>query len=143
MIEARRRTLLATLLATGLVAVWPAAFPLAQERKLSAAEIEDKLIGNTVQGLWQGRPYLQFFDGSGNTFYQEEGRAASLGKWWVDAEDNTYCSSREGSRSACYEVHDGGRGAIFWVVPNSSKKFPATVLQGNQLPTVTQDDPVF
>lgn len=143
MIKARRDIFLAALLATGLAAVWPAAFPLAQERKLSAAEIKDKLIGNTVQGLWQGRPYLQFFDGSGNTFYSEEGRSASLGKWWVDAEDDTYCSSREGGRSVCYEVHDGGRGAIFWVVPNSSKKTPATVLQGNQLPTGGQDDPVF
>ncbi len=65
--KAKRHTLLATLLATGLVVVWPATFSLAQERKLSAAEIEDKLIGNTIQGLWHGQPYMQFFDGSGNT----------------------------------------------------------------------------
>lgn len=143
MIRARREILLAALLASGLAALWPPAFPLAQERKLSAAEIKDALIGNTVQGLWQGRSYLQFFDGSGNTFYSEEGRSASLGKWWVDDEDDTYCSTREGGRSVCYEVHDGGRGAIFWVVPHSSKKFPATVLQGNHLPAAGQADPLF
>jgi len=144
MIKAKRHTLLATLLATGLVAVWPIAFSLAQERKLSAAEIEDKLIGNTIQGLWQDRHYLQFFDGSGNTIYREDGYGTSMGRWWVDAEEDTYCSSRQGGRSsACFEVLDGGPNTIIWVLLNSGKKFPATVLKGDHLSTVLQADPVF
>jgi hypothetical protein len=141
--KAKRHTLLATLLATGLVAVWPAAFSLAQERRLSAAEIKDKLIGNTIQGLWAGRPYRQFFDGSGRTIYVEDGRQPSMGRWKADAEKDYYCSSWQSSRSACYEVLDGGPDAIIWVLPGSGKKFPATVLQGDQLSTVVQADPVF
>jgi hypothetical protein len=130
--KAKRHTLLATLLATGLVAVWPAAFSLAQERKLNAAEIEDKLIGNTIQGLWDGQPYRQFFDASGNTVYVEDGRLPSMGRWKADAEKDVYCSWWEG-RSACYEVLDGGPDAIIWVLPGSDIEFPATVLQGDQL----------
>ena len=143
MIEAKRHTLWATLLATGLVAVCPTVSSLAQERKLSAAGIEDKLIGNTIQGLWQGRPYLQFFDGSGNTIYVEDGYGSSMGRWWVDAEEDTFCSSWQRGRSACYEVLDGGPDAIVWVLLGSGKQFPATVLHGDQLSTVLQADPVF
>ena len=130
--KAKRHILSATLLATGLVAVWPAAFSLAQERKLNAAEIEDKLIGNTIQGLWDGQPYRQFFDASGNTVYVEDGRLPSMGRWKADAEKDVYCSWWEG-RSACYEVLDGGPDAIIWVLPGSDIEFPATVLQGDQL----------
>ena len=130
--KAKRHTLLATLLATGLVAVWPAAYSLAQERKLSAAEIKDKLIGNTIQGLWYGTPYKQFFDGSGNSIYMEDGRQPSMGGWWIDDEKDAYCSSFV-RNSACYEVLDGGPDAIIWVLPGSGKKFPAKVLQGDQL----------
>lgn len=143
MIKAKRHTLLATLLATGLVAVWPTAFSVAQERKLSAAEIEDKLIGNTIQGLWHDRPYRQFFDGSGNTLYAEDGSQPSMGKWWVDEEKDVYCSSRQGGRSACYEVLDGGPDAIIWALPSSGRKFPAKVLEGDQLSTAVQKDPIF
>jgi hypothetical protein len=140
MTRAIRRAVLAFALAIGL---WPA-MPLgAQERKLSAAEIEDKLIGNTIQGLWDGQPYRQFFDGSGRTIFVEDGRQPSMGRWKADAEKDQYCSSWQSSRSACYEVLDGGPNAIIWALPGSGKKFPATVLQGDQLSTVVQADPVF
>ncbi len=131
--KAKRHTLLATLLATGLVAVWPAAFSLAQERRLNAAEIEDKLIGNTVQGLWYGTSYKQFFDGSGNTMYVEEDRQPDMGKWYVDDEKDAYCANWERNRPACYEVIDDGPDALIWVLPGSGKRFPAKVLQGDQL----------
>jgi len=91
--KAKQHTLLATLPATGLVAVWPAAISLAQERRLNAAEIEDKLIGNTIQGLWDGQPYKQFFDASGNTIYVEDGRQPSMGRWWADAEKDAYINA--------------------------------------------------
>ncbi len=141
--KAKRHTLLATLLATGLVVVWPATFSLAQERRLSAAEIKDKLIGNTIQGLWRGQPYMQFFDASGNTIYVEDGRQHRMGGWWADDEKDTYCANWERNRPACYEVLDGGPDAFIWVMPGSGKKFPAKVLQGDQLPTGGRDDPIY
>ena len=143
MIKARRYTLLAALLAMALTADWPFSISVAQERKLSAAEIEDRLVGNTIQGLWYDQPYLQFFDGSGNTLYAEDGSQPTIGKWWVDEEKDEYCSSRQGGRSACYEVLDGGPDAIIWALPSSGKKFPAKVLQGDQIPTKVQKEPIF
>ena len=143
MITAKWHTLLAALLAMGLAAVCPTPFSIAQERKLSAAEIEDKLIGNTIQGIWYDQPYRQFFDGSGNTLYAEEDRQPSMGKWWVDEEKDEYCSSREGSRQVCLEVLDGGPDAIIWALPSSGRKFPAKVLQGDQISTKIQKDPIF
>jgi hypothetical protein len=64
------------------------------------------------------------------------GRAAlqaSLGGWWADAEKDAYCANWERNRPACYEVLDGGPDAIIWILPGSGEKFPAKVLQGDQL----------
>ena len=57
MTDATRRAVLAFALAVGL---WPALLLGAEERRLNAAEIEDRLIGNTVEGIWDGQPYKQF-----------------------------------------------------------------------------------
>ena len=143
MIKANRHALSATLLAIGLFAAWPAADSPAQERKLSASEIEAKLIGNTIQGVWYDEPYRQFFDGSGNTLYAEEGRSPALGQWWVDEEKGLYCSTRQGGRQACYEVLDGGPNTIIWAEPGSGRQFPAEVLEGDQLSKEVQRDPIF
>ena len=143
MIKAKWHTILASLLAMVLIADWHSSIAVAQERKLSAAEIEDKLVGNTIQGLWYDQPYLQFFDGSGNTLYAEDGSQPTMGKWWVDEEKDEYCSSRQGARSACYEVLDGGPDAIIWALPSSGRKFPAKVLHGDQISTKVQKDPIF
>ena len=61
--RATRRDAMAIRTAAGLsLAAWPAAPAGAGERKLSAAEIEEALTGNTVEGLWAGRPYKSYFD---------------------------------------------------------------------------------
>ncbi|MDX1575385.1 MAG: hypothetical protein R3285_04275 [Kiloniellales bacterium] len=129
-----RRIVLTALLASGLL--WSAAPPAplgAQDRKLSAAEIEQRLVGNTIEGLWDGRPYKQFFDASGNTLYVEDGRQPSMGRWKADTEKDAYCSWWEVSGWSCYEVLDGGPDTIIWVSPGSGKEFPAKVLPGDQL----------
>jgi hypothetical protein len=129
-----RRTALAAMFASGLL--WPALPPAslgAEERKLSAAEIEETLIGNTVEGLWDGSSYKQFFDASGNTIYVEDGRQPNFGRWKADAEKDAYCSWWEVSGWACYEVLDGGPDTIIWVSPGSGDHYPAKVLAGDQL----------
>ena len=128
-----RRNALSVLLAAALLALVPALPAAAEARKLSAAEIEDKLVGNTVEGLWAGRPYKQFFDGSGNTLYVEDGRQPSMGRWKADAEKNAYCSWWEVGGWSCYEVLDGGPDTIIWVSPGSGEEYPAKVLPGDQL----------
>ncbi len=129
-----RRTVLLALLAGCLV--FPALLPSplgAQDRKLSAAEINQKLIGNTVQGEWDGSPYKQFFDASGNTIYVEDGRMPAFGRWKADPEKDAFCSWWENSGESCYEVREVGPDTILWVSPGTGKEFPAKVLQGDQL----------
>jgi len=126
-----RRTVLTVLLATGLL--WPALLLGAEARKLGADEIEEVLAGNTVEGLWAGRPYKSYFDPSGTTIYAEDGRQPSMGRWKADAEKDAYCSWWEMSGWACYEVLDGGLDTIIWVSPGSGDKYPAKVLPGDQL----------
>ena len=133
MTSLRRRTALSVLLAAALLAVVPALPAGAEPRKLSAAEIEDRLIGNTVEGEWDGSPYKQFFDASGNTIYVEAGRMSTFGRWKADPEKDAFCSWWENSGEACYEVLDGGPDAIIWVLPSSGHQFPAKVLPGDQL----------
>ena len=105
----------------------------AEDRKLTAAEIEQTLSGNTIEGLWAGRAYKQYFSETGNTLYAEEGRQPSKGRWKADPEKQAYCSWWEMSGWSCYEVLDGGPDAIIWVSPGSGDRYPATVLPGRQL----------
>ena len=128
-----RRNALSALLAAALLALVPALPAAAEARKLSAVEIEDRLVGNTVEGLWAGRPYKQFFDGSGNTLYVEDGRQPSMGRWKADTEKDAYCSWWEVGGWSCYEVLDGGPDTIIWVSPSSGEEYPAKVLPGDQL----------
>ncbi len=60
--RATRRDVLAFALGAGL---WPAMPVGAEERKLSAAKIEEVLTGNTIEGDWAGRPSKQYFDAFG------------------------------------------------------------------------------
>ena len=132
--RATRRDAMAILTAAGLsLAAWPAAPAGAGERKLSAAEIEEALTGNTIEGDWAGRPYKSYFDPSGSTIYAEDGRQPSMGRWKADAVKGAYCSWWEVSGWACYEVLDGGPDRIIWVSPGSGKHYPAKVLTGKQL----------
>lgn len=132
-----RRAALSAVFAAALVAALLALGPntpaSAEERKLSAVEIEDMLIGNTIEGLWAGHPYKQFFDASGNTLYVEDGRQPSMGRWKADKEKDAFCSWWEVGGWSCYEVLDGGPNTILWVAPGSGEKYPAKVLPGDQL----------
>ncbi len=129
-----RRAALAMLVVVALApAIRPAAPAAADERRLSAAEIEEALTGNTIEGTWAGRPYKQYFSASGSTVYAEAGRPPSTGRWKADAAKNAYCSWWEVSGWACYEVLDGGPDTIIWVSPGSGDRYPAKVLPGKQL----------
>lgn len=128
-----QRKALSVLLAAALLAVVPAPPAEAEARKLSAVEIENKLIGNTVEGQWDGISYKQFFDASGNTIHVEDGRMPTFGRWKADPEKDTFCSWWENSGESCYEVLEVGPDTIIWVAPGTENEFPAKVLPGDQL----------
>jgi hypothetical protein len=127
-----RRAVLMLLLAAGLGLIAPPAVQ-ADARRLTAAEIEQALSGNTIEGQWAGRSYKQYFAADGSTVYAEAGRPPSTGRWKADAGQDAYCSWWEMSGWACYRVLDGGPDTIIWVAPGSGERYPATVLPGKQL----------
>ena len=116
-----------------IVALALAAPGHAEDRKLTAAEIEGTLAGNTVDGSWRGTPYRQFFAGSGTTTYVAKDSPPSVGRWKTDPAKDRYCSWWQGSGWDCYDIHSDAPGRIIWVVPDNGYRSPATVLEGNRL----------
>ena len=125
-----KRVLMALILA-GLTL--PATLTEAEERRLSAAEIEAALSGNTVDGNWKGTPFRQYFGTDGATLYIAEGAEPSPGKWKADAQTDQYCSWWEGSGWDCYDIHSDGPESIIWVVPSDGYRSPSRVLKGRKL----------
>ncbi len=122
---------LAAVLATLFLAVAPAAAQ-AEPVRLSGAEIALPLTGNTVDGLWGSTPYRSYFDASGVTLYQPEGRPTERGKWRADEAQDLYCSHWERSGWSCYEIYRDGE-TIIWALPNGGARYPSTLLPGDQL----------
>ena len=72
----------ALLLATGVAG--------ADEKTLTAAEIEKLLTGNTAVGRWIDHNYRQYFGDDGATIYAQENARSSLGRWRVNRTKNHY-----------------------------------------------------
>ena len=125
-----KRVLMGLILA-GLVL--PATLVAAEERRLSAAEIEAALAGNTVDGNWKGTPFRQYFGTDGATVYIAEGADPSPGKWKADAQTDQYCSWWEGSGWDCYDIHSDGPESIIWVVPADGYRSSSKLLKGRKL----------
>ena len=67
-------------------------------------QLTEILSGNTIEGIWAGRPYLQFFDPGGGTRYREQGGEETEGRWRVN-QKGEYCSLWPPSdRWVCYRV---------------------------------------
>lgn len=105
----------------------------AEERKLSAAEIETALSGNTVDGDWKGTAFKQFFAADGGTTYVAAGSPPSIGKWKVDSEKDQYCSWWQGTGWDCYNILSSGPDNIIWEVPSDGYRANSTVMSGNKL----------
>ena len=105
----------------------------AGERKLTAAEIEAALAGNTVDGNWKGTPFRQYFGKDGATVYLAKGAEPSPGKWKADAEKDQYCSWWQGSGWDCYDIYSEGPDSIVWVVPSDGYRSPSKLLKGRKL----------
>lgn len=62
----------------------------ADEKTLTAAEIEQLLTGNTAVGHWIDHAYRQYFGDDGATIYAQENTRSSLGRWRVNRAKNHY-----------------------------------------------------
>jgi len=72
----------AVLLAVGVVH--------ADDKTLTAAEIEKLLTGNTAVGRWIDHNYRQYFGDDGATIYAQENTRSSLGRWRVNRVKDHY-----------------------------------------------------
>ena len=86
------------------------------------------LAGNSMQGIWAGRHYLQYFDANGTTRYREQDGPLTEGRWRVDA-DGRYCSVWPPSEQwVCYEVLTSGAN-LYWRA--DGQYYPAEIKPGN------------
>ncbi len=86
------------------------------------------LSGNTLDGVWAGKPFRQFFEASGATRYQDGNGPTTTGTWRVSS-DGRYCSVwPPSSRETCYQVLVAGE-QIFW--STGERYYPSRVIEGN------------
>lgn len=123
-----RRVFSGLLAAPLIVAALPAP---AAEVRLSAAEIEAVLAGNTIVGTWSGTPYRQYYGTDGSTIYVPEGRTPDEGRWRTDPETDMYDSWWESTGWTPYALVRTEAGGLAWV--NGDKLEPFRVLEGRQL----------
>ncbi|ATG46053.1 hypothetical protein PhaeoP83_04463 (plasmid) [Phaeobacter inhibens] len=101
---------IAALSATGLAA---------QEKALTTAEIQELLVGNTVEGIHFGTHTRQYFSPSGLTLWIKSGdETPSEARYKI--EDDQYCSSWVGLWSdpewGCFSiVHDEKQGLYYYL----------------------------
>ncbi len=55
----------------------------AQSVKLQGNEIGALLSGNTAVGLWEGKPYRQYFDPDGTTIFAQPDTRSARGEWRI------------------------------------------------------------
>jgi hypothetical protein len=103
----------------------------AAQQKLTAAEIEALLSGNTIVGTWSGTSYRQYYGSDGTTLYVPEGGRADEGRWRVNAETDEYESWWRSTGWTPYALARLGDGNYAWI--NGDRMEPFEVLPGRQI----------
>ena len=122
------RTLVA---AIAIIVPAAAGLVVADEHALSKAEIVALLSGNTAIGTGAGTPWRQYFAEDGTTPYAIEGEGVEVGRWKVD-DDGTYRSWWEGTGWTTYTM-TGEDDRVTWITEDGHSRFPAKIVEGNQL----------
>jgi hypothetical protein len=116
--------MLKLIVALTLVTALPA---LADERKLTGAEIRVALSDKIVEGIDDsGRRYTQVFQKGGLTIYNVMPSSSSNGLW--DVRDDQLCSQwPPGENWSCYDMTGDGPALTF--IAKDGKLWPVKVLQ--------------
>ena len=110
----------------------PAPLAGAEEKRMSASEIAATITGNSIEGLYDGDRYRQYFGADGETIFQlEDGRTFS-GDWHVDEEQDKYCSYQWYRGTKCYTLFIKGE-EIVWLEDDSDDRLPSTLIEGKLL----------
>jgi hypothetical protein len=104
----------------------------AQSVKLTAAQIDELLTGNTAVGKWQGQKYRQYFSDDGNTIYAQLGARSAVGKWRLDSSIDEYQSiwPSDNEWEGWYVMEYAG--AYYWV-SKTTPPTPFRIEQGQDL----------
>lgn len=104
----------------------------AERAKMTQQAFTQLLTGNSMVGVWGTTEYRQYFAPGGSTTYVQRDASPTHGTWRIAA-DGQYCSRWPPSpNESCYQVERDGDD-LFWLVPDSDKVYPATVISGKQL----------
>ncbi len=103
----------------------------AQATQLKATEIAKLLTQNTIHGIWDGTEYRQYFGDDGLTIYATRKAQSALGKWRVNASNNTYESWWSGNNWDSYKIFLDGDD--FHWLDETGKRWPFKLLPGQQL----------
>ena len=103
---------------------------MAEEKPLNTQEIEELLVGKTVQGIHFGAQTRQYFSESGLTLWIKNGDAApSEARYKI--EDNRYCSSWSGlwtePQWGCFSIHHDAEQGLYYYI---SEGFRAPFIVG-------------
>ena len=99
-----------------------------QDVAMTEEEFNQLLSGNTMRGVWAGNTYQQYFDPSGDTIYQEQGKPETSGTWRINAQAE-FCSIWPPSTDEyCYNVVKDGD-TLLWS-DGQGNTYPATTEQG-------------
>ena len=104
------------------------AMELGDARTPTQAHLKQLLSGNTLEGNWDGRPFIQHFAENGTTRYREDGGETSHGTWRV-IDNGQYCSIWPPfPRETCYDVLVKGNN-ILW--KSGGKLHPSVISPGD------------
>jgi len=119
----RAPLLLAVSVACCLLAARPSA---AEEKKLTADEIQKAFAGKTGPGIWGQTEYDGFFDANGATDYTT---TSGTDRGHRRAAHDQYCSQWQMSGESCYDIcRDGDR--VIRVVPSSGTRYDSALISG-------------
>lgn len=90
--------------------------------------LQSLISGNSIKGVWAGRPFSQYLSPQGATDYQETGGRMTRGRWHVNGRGQ-YCSVWPPSPSeTCYDVRVLGE-TIYWQA--GENWYESQVVDGN------------
>ncbi|WP_417729340.1 hypothetical protein [Roseovarius sp.] len=123
-----RRLVLQAFCAVMLALAVPA---MAQPVRLTAAEVQALLSGNTIDGNWAGTAYQQFFNADGSTVFVLADGRRDEGRWRVNPDTNDYESWWRSTGWTPYAMVRTEAGGLAWI--NGEQLEPFEVLPGRQM----------
>ena len=124
-------TAAAPILAAALVLV-ASGLARAEPSRMTAQNIREGLIGNSLAGIWGNTPFRTYLQPDGVMFYRPRGGGLEVGKWRIDEENDLYCAWTAKVGWRCYELYWEGRN-VYWSLPGSDERHKSLIIGGRQL----------